>query len=80
MVNKNKYSIPAILKKSVKFLGNTISDSLSDKHQVDNLFWSLNKSLAIINVNIKSKGPSQKLLYIKNPFYECKKKPTKKNC
>ena len=38
MVNKNKYSIPAILKKSVKFLGNTISDSLSDKHQVDNLF------------------------------------------
>ena len=54
------YSIPPISEKPVKFLGRTISDSLSDKHQVDNLlFLSVNKGLALIN---KSKHrPVQKL-------------------
>lgn len=50
MVNKTKCSIPPISEKSVKFLGRTISDSLSDKHQVENLiFSSVNRGLTLIN-------------------------------
>lgn len=50
MLNKNKCSIPPISEKSVKFLGRTISDSLSYKHQLENLFSSVNRVLTLINV------------------------------
>ena len=49
MINNNKYAIPPISEKSVTFLGRTISNSLPDKHQVDNLSLSVNKGLAPIN-------------------------------
>lgn len=47
MINKYKCSIPSILEKPVKFLGRTILDYLLGKHHVENLFLSVNKSLAL---------------------------------
>ena len=47
-VNKNKCSISPISGKSVT-LERTISDSLSNQHQVDNLSFSVNKGWALLN-------------------------------
>ena len=47
MVNKSKCSILPISEKPVKFLGRTISDSLSDKNQADKLSISVNKGLVL---------------------------------
>ena len=49
MVSKNKCSIPKISENLVKIPRRTISDSLSDKHQVDNLSLSVNKGFALIH-------------------------------
>ena len=63
VINKNKYSIPPISEKSVKFLGRTISGSQS---QIDNLSLSVNTGLVLIN---KSKHrPVQKLWILQHPF------------
>ena len=47
-VKRSKCFVPPISEKPVKFLGRTMSDSLSDKHQVDNLSLSVRKGLVCL--------------------------------
>lgn len=48
MTNKNKYYIPSISKSLLKFQGG-LSQTLSDKYQVDNLSLSVKMGLTLIN-------------------------------
>ena len=47
--NGSENRIPSIAENPVKFLGRTISDSLSDHSQIENVKQALNKALSLIN-------------------------------
>ena len=66
---QNKYSVLPVSEKSVKFLGRTLWDSLSDKHQVDNLSLSVNKGLTLINKH--KHRPVHILWILQHPFLNC---------
>ena len=47
--NKTVHPIPSIMENPVKFLGRTISDSLSDRNQIEKVKLALSKGLALID-------------------------------
>ena len=48
-VNKSMHSIPPVTEKPVTFLERTISDSLSNRNELEKLFLSVTKGLTLIN-------------------------------